>query len=170
MTDSAQTREWYKLSETGRQEKILEQLKRIFATAKLKNLAAIDEVDGYEEFMWPPEEYSNGCVPSLPPNSMKELEVRNTTVDDMLFFGGTALAPISIGYVDGALHSGERTACQALSSINVSAGVAPVKVEQIRTSSAGYLPCILRMLLALSAETLAKRKGIKLEASPGCCS
>lgn len=158
VTDSLETREWYSLTENRRRERIIEQLKRIFAT-KLNDVTTIEEVEKYEEFLWPQEDFSDGCVLTLPPNSRKELGVLNTSVDEMVFFAGTALAQTYKGYVDGALASGERAANRVLSG-NLHESTTEGVLEPDPKSTSSYTPWLLRMLFAESAETLSRRNNV----------
>ena len=161
VTDSLETREWHRLSKLERKDKVVQQLQRVYQGVKRTDGSAIAAVLHYDEFMWPDERFSNGCVPSLPPGSLDQWRALNTSLDDVVFFAGTALASKSTGYVDGALLSGESAATRALASLNIVAK--PAK----SSANSGWLSCCtgsnvtpwaVRKLFGESTDTLVRRK------------
>jgi monoamine oxidase len=78
--------------------------------------AALSPV-GYKEKNWAAEPYVGGCYVGVPaPGALTKFpgEVSKCAIAENVFVAGTEAARVSVGYMDGAVEAGERSARNAL--------------------------------------------------------
>jgi len=100
---------WSQKTKEERRKAIAEQYARCFATDE-----ALKSV-GYLEKNWMDEEYSRGCYLAYsPPGIITQFGTVLRERVGSIHFAGTELATKWMGYMDGAIQSGERAAYQVL--------------------------------------------------------
>ncbi len=127
----AESTKWLALeTEDNRREKLCEQLFQVYDCNECLSPS------GYWEFTWEKETFTKGCVLALPPGSLESFRViRESIGHERIHFAGTETASSFVGYVEGALESGERSAVRSL----VGLGCAEVQRHEPTTKNPGML-------------------------------
>jgi monoamine oxidase len=75
--------------------------------------------DGYVERLWAEEEWTRGCYgAAMPPGAWTEYGAALRAPVGRLHWAGTETATRWMGYMDGAVRSGERAAAEALAALD----------------------------------------------------
>src|SRR6185503_19495095 len=106
-------------SDPERRERVIADLVRLFGPAAASPIAYIDR-------NWLADEWSAGCYVGLaPPGLLAEAATALRAGEGRLHFAGTETAVEHVGYLEGAIESGERTAREVLTASTAADEIAP---------------------------------------------
>ena len=109
--DSTAVLQWTSRSVADRKKLVVDRLVQLFG------LEAANPID-YEDQNWPAEEWSRGCYgASMGPGVMTSVGKSIREPHGRIHWAGTETATIWMGYVDGAIRSGERAAAEVLAKL-----------------------------------------------------
>jgi monoamine oxidase len=104
-------RAWYRLSAEGRRQAVLANLANYFGE-KARNPVE------YVENAWSEERFSRGDpVAGLPPGVLLDFGTALRTPAGRIHWAGTETSDFWVGYMDGAVRSGERAAAEVLAEL-----------------------------------------------------
>lgn len=110
----APARDWMKLSRTGRDEAVINQIQRLYGP-----FANVEEPLEIVEHIWQNEQWSQGCpCPVMAPGGLSRFESVLRAPVGRCHFVGTETAFEWKGYMHGACESGERGAKEVLIAMN----------------------------------------------------
>lgn len=114
-------RELGKRTDAERKQLVLAELGRLHGPAATTPTAYVDK-------NWLGEEWSRGCyVGVLAPGTLSRVAAALRTPEGRLHFAGTETAVHHLGYLEGAIESGERAAREVIAAMRETSGIAAVR-------------------------------------------